>query len=123
MPGNADDRQPFDLIAPGETINLTGTEPFWGGEIAPEGAGWTLRWSTPENIAGERVTMERFAGRGGLAFSGTLAGEGLDLAITPADCSDGMSDRTYPYAVTVTLGDQQLDGCGWTEARPYTGGE
>ncbi|MES2700146.1 MAG: hypothetical protein V4647_11105, partial [Pseudomonadota bacterium] len=71
----------------------------------------------------ETIAVARFAGRGGLSFTGTLQGAQFDLAITPASCSDGMSDRTYPFAVTVQLGDQQLSGCGWTDRQGYTGGE
>ena len=67
--------------------------------------------------------VERFAGRGGLSFSGAVQGARADIALSPADCSDGMSDRTYPFGVTVQLGEQVLSGCGWTDSQPYTGGE
>lgn len=119
LPGDSQDSVPFHAIAQDEVIRFTGTEPFWGGEIT----GTTLRWSTPENIDGESIVVTRFAGRGGLSFTGDLLGEQLDMAITPAACSDGMSDRTYPFAVTVQLGEQQLSGCGWTDRQGYTGGE
>lgn len=119
LPGNAQDDQPFSAIAPDEVIRLTGTEPFWGGEIA----GNVLRWSTPENIDGQAISVERFAGRGGLSFSGTLEGAAIDIVVTPAPCSDGMSERTYPFAVTVQKGAEQLNGCGWSDRQPYTGGE
>jgi uncharacterized membrane protein len=119
VPGDADDEQPFAAIGEGEVVRFTGTEPFWGGEV--EGA--ALRWSTPDNIDGETITVTRFAGRGGLSFTGALQDKPFDLAVTPATCSDGMSDRTYPFAVTVLWGDQQLSGCGWTDSQGYTGGE
>lgn len=119
LPGNAQDEQPFSAIAPDEVIRLAGTEPFWGGEIT----GDVLRWSTPENIDGQAISVERFAGRGGLSFSGTLEGAAIDIVVTPAPCSDGMSDRTYPFAVTVQKGAEQLNGCGWSDRQPYTGAE
>ncbi len=127
LPGDATDDQPFSAIAADEEIHFTGTEPFWGGDIA----GGQLTWMTPENIAndpgGQRVTVTRFAGRGGVSFSGELDGQAIDLMVTPvpasAPCSDGMSDRTYPFAVTVTLGEQQLAGCGWSDKQGYSGGE
>ncbi|MFC3096807.1 COG3650 family protein [Alteraurantiacibacter palmitatis] len=118
LPGNVQDDQPFSAIAPDEVIRLVGTEPFWGGEIA----GDVLRWSTPENIDGQAISVERFAGRGGLSFSGTLDGGAIDIVVTPAPCSDGMSDRTYPFAVTVQKRAEQLNGCGWSDRQPYTGG-
>lgn len=119
VPGETSETQPFSAIAEDEVVHFTGTEPFWGGEIE----GGTLRWSTPDNVDGEMITVSRFAGRGGLSFTGTLQGGPFDLAITPATCSDGMSDRTYPFAVTVLQGDQQLSGCGWTDSQGFTGGE
>ena len=119
VPGDSGDTQPFHAIAADDVVHFSGTEPFWGGEVA----GTLLRWSTPDNIDGEAITVARFAGRGGLSFTGTLQGEQLDMAVTPATCSDGMSDRTYPYAVTVQLGARQLSGCGWTDRQGYTGGE
>lgn len=119
VPGEVDDAQPFSAIAEDEVIHFTGTEPFWGGEVT----GGELTWSTPEIIDGETIAVARFAGRGGLSFTGTLQGAQFDMAMTPASCSDGMSDRTYPFAVTVQLGDQQLSGCGWTDRQGYTGGE
>lgn len=119
VPGEGEDSQPFHAIAADEVVRFTGTEPFWGGEVT----GTALRWSTPENVEGETITVTRFAGRGGLSFTGTLQRQQLDMAVTPASCSDGMSDRTYPFAVTVQVGEQQLSGCGWTDRQGYTGGE
>jgi uncharacterized membrane protein len=119
IPGNTEDEQPFAAIGEDEVIRLTGTEPFWGGEIA----GGTMLWTTPENIDGETVAVTRFAGRGGLSFSGQMQGRQIDIAVTPAPCSDGMSDRTYPFAVTVQWGDEQLQGCGWSDVQPFAGGE
>lgn len=111
VPGDAFDTQPYADIAEDAVVRITGTEPFWGGTIA----GGQLTWSTPENIDGTVVPVERFAGRGGLSFSGQLEGQQIDIAITPGDCSDGMSDRTYPFNATVELDGQTLSGCAWRE--------
>lgn len=115
IPGG--DSQPYSGIAPYERLHFTGTEPFWGGEAA----GDRLTYSTPENQAGEVVAVERFAGRGGISFSGTLGGESLVMTVTPSQCSDGMSDRTYPYAVTLRIGNETRNGCGWTDSHPFEG--
>lgn len=114
LPGGSD-TQPFAGIGAEETLRFTGTEPFWGGEVS----GGRLVYTTPEQPAGEAIAVERFAGRGGLSFSGTLAGRAFDMAVTQGECSDGMSDRTYPFAVTLRLGEETRQGCGWTEAAPY----
>ena len=116
-PGNTEDPTPYSGIAPGETIRFTGTEPFWSGEVS----GQTLTYSTPENIDGTVIRVERFAGRGGLSLSGVLDGASFDMAITPGQCSDGMSDRTYPFTVTLEVGGDPRRGCAWTDSRPFSG--
>ncbi len=119
VPGDRSDRQPFSAIAADETLHFAGTEPFWSGEVA----GGSLTYSTPENIDGTTISVERFGGRGGLGISGTLDGMSFDMMVTPGQCSDGMSDRTYPYVVTLSIGDETRSGCGWTTAMPFTGPE
>jgi uncharacterized membrane protein len=106
-------------IGESETLRFTGTEPFWGGEVT----GDSLTYSTPEDPDGTTIAVERFAGRGGLSFSGSLAGAALVMSVTPAACSDGMSDRRYPFTVTLQLGGEQRNGCGWTERQRFTGPE
>jgi uncharacterized membrane protein len=108
---------PFAAIAADETIRFTGTEPFWGGTIR---AGEML-YSTPENQEGQAIAVSRFAGNNGLGFSGSLDGRAVDLTVTPGSCSDGMSDRTYPFTVTLRLGEEQRSGCAWTDRTPFTG--
>lgn len=117
--GNTDDSRPYDGIGEAEVLHFTGTEPFWGGEVV-EG---TLRYSTPENIDGVRIPVERFAGRNGLSFSGTLDGANFIMAVTPGECSDNMSDRTYPFTVTLEIGSDQRYGCAWTDTQRFTGSE
>ncbi|HYD23737.1 MAG TPA: hypothetical protein VEB68_03000 [Croceibacterium sp.] len=112
-----DSTRPYDGIARDETLHFTGTEPFWGGEVT----GVTLTYKTPEKPGGEVIAIERFAGRGGIAFSGLLAGADFEMMVTPLECSDGMSDRTYPFTVTLQIGEDMRNGCGWTERQPFAG--
>jgi uncharacterized membrane protein len=116
LPGG-DGRQPYSGIAEGERLRFTGTEPFWGGEVT----GGTLIYTTPEDQAGRAIEVSRFAGRGGLSFSGTFDGAPLVLVASEIACSDGMSDRTYPFTITLQVRGETRSGCGWTEARPFTG--
>lgn len=109
----------FDAIAPDETVEFTGTEPFWGGEVTRD----TLRYSTPEDIEGTVIAVSRFAGNNGASWSGELDGAPFDLSVTPGRCSDGMSDRTYPFVATLSVRGETRRGCAWTEAEPFTGGE
>ena len=114
VPGDAEDTRPFSEIGPDEEIRFTGTEPFWGGSVA----GNALTYTTPENIDGTAVAVERFAGRGGMTWSGMLDGQSFDLMVTPGRCSDGMSERTYPFVATLQLGRRQLEGCAWRASHP-----
>ena len=119
IPGNAVDDQPYDGIAESETVHFTGTEPFWGGQVA----GGSLTYTTPENIDGRTFAVERFAGRGGLSYSGTLEGRDFSLAVTPGECSDGMSDRAYPFTATLLVNGETHNGCAWTDVQSFTGPE
>ena len=100
-----------------ETLRFTGTEPFWGGSAT----GTALTYSTPENIEGTTIPVQRFAGNNGLGFTGTLGTRSFDMAVTEAPCSDGMSDRTYPFTVTLQIAGETRSGCGWTDRRKFEG--
>ena len=107
----------FDGIAEDEVITALGNEPFWSARIE----GDTLSYSTPDNIDGDQIDVTRFAGNGGLGISGELQGAQLNMAVTSGECSDTMSDRTYPFTVTLTIGEAQLNGCAYTDQQPYSG--
>lgn len=119
VPGDSEDHRPWHGIADDEAVHFTGTEPFWGGEVSRT----ELTYKTPEKPEGETITISRFAGRGGLSFSGTLPEGAMTLAVTPGKCSDGMSDRSYPFVATLQIGSEVRQGCAWTGRQPYSGGE
>ena len=95
-----------------ETLRFTGTEPFWGGSVT----GTALTYTTPENPQGTAIAVRRFSGNNGLSFTGALGGAPFDMAVAEAACSDGMSDRTYRFTVTLRIADEVRRGCGWIEA-------
>lgn len=111
--------EPYDGIGADETLYLLGTEPFWGFEITGERAEYT----SPEDLDGTTISVSRFAGNNGLGYSGQLNDAVLQIAVTPGDCSDGMSDRSYPFTTTITWGQSTLYGCGYTDSEPFTGDE
>jgi len=119
IPGDRGDDHPFSEVAADETLRFTGTEPFWGGEVTGE----TLTYKTPERPDGQAIAVSRFAGRGGLSYSGTLDGAAFTMAVTTGTCSDGMSDRSYPFVVTLQLGDAMRTGCAWSDKHPFEGPE
>ena len=88
-------------------LRALGTEPFWNAQINGE----TLIYTTPENQKGQSGTVVRRETPGGMEFSGKLGGAAIHLAVTKQTCSDGMSDRSYPFTVVLTLGSDRRDGC------------
>ncbi len=112
-----EDATAFDGISAEEVIKLSGTEPFWAISIEKDVAAYT----TPENLEGSVFEVSRFAGNNGLGFSGKLDGADITITVTPGECSDGMSDRTYPFTATVKLGEDSLAGCGYTDRQGFTG--
>jgi uncharacterized membrane protein len=107
----------FDAVAPEEVVTLLGTEPFWSLKVE-NGEGV---WTTPEHQPGTRFALTRFAGNGGLGFSGSLDGKPITATLTPGQCSDGMSDRSFPFVATIALDGETLQGCGYTDRQPFTG--
>jgi len=107
----------FTAVAPDEVITLTGTEPFWG--ITIEGG--RAKYANPQHPEGWEFAVARFAGNNGLGFSGTMDAMAVTITLTPGQCSDAMSDRTYPYVATIALGEETLRGCGYTSSQPFTG--
>ena len=117
LPGDAEDHQPFHEIGEKELLHFSGTEPFWGGQVQ----GTALTYTTPENLEGQAVEVKRFAGRGGISFSGVLDGAPFDLAISAAPCSDSMSDRVYPFSALLSVKGETRHGCAWSAEHPFTG--
>ena len=117
VPGDTSETAPYAEIAEDEVLRFLGNEPFWGGEVS----GKTLTYKTPEDQDGTVIAVERFAGRGGIAFSGLIEGEDFEMTVTPLECSDGMSDRTYPFTVTLEIGEDRRNGCAWSEQHPFEG--
>ena len=102
------------LIQEGErlrnpALRALGTEPFWRAHIE----GRCVTYSHLEEPAGTRV-WTRFtpAPNGGGTWSGSFGGRQFELTVrSEPNCSDGMSDKRYRYAVEVSvLGERRL-GC------------
>ena len=105
------------LIQDGEELWTTpvkaiGTEPFWGARVE----GRCVTYSTPEDQAGTRI-WTRFNPRpDGGVWVGTFQGKPFKLItrLRP-NCSDGMSDRTYPQEAVLTVGGEERRGCAAPE--------
>lgn len=91
-----------------QSLAAMGTEPFWSVDVEPAGL-------TYKPMEGESFTV----GHNGPEITGNVAvwngqtaeGKKLVVTVTGNDCSDGMSDRTYPLTARVEMGDKILVGC------------
>jgi uncharacterized membrane protein len=98
----------FDGLDMARPVRLIGTEPFWsvdltGSEVIYTGV------DRPELRAPQPLPQLQ----GTVAVLETQTAEGLALTITltATECSDGMSDRTYPVTAVVKAGQETLLGC------------
>ena len=85
-------------------FDLTGTEPFWGLQIRAAGLTLTRPDSPPLSAANPGPSSE--------GPTGVWTTSAFTVRLTPGECSDGMSDRRYPFVATVTMADRELKGCG-----------
>ena len=95
------------------TYRAIGTEPFWDLEIGREliftdrGNNVSVSDPTPtpvNGVAGEIYRTQR-----------------LEVNIVHRQCSDGMSDRSYPFVATLEVAGEQRSGCAWTDRQPFSG--
>ena len=92
----------------GPRLRAFGTEPFWGARIE----GRCITYSHPDDQDGTRVWTRYSGSGGGSSWSGALDGRPFILRVrAQPKCSDGMSDRRYPYAVDLTVGGEKRTGC------------
>ena len=94
----------------GRTLELVGTEPFWGGTLDSD----RFHYTTLENQTGWEVRGTSTASSAGSKFTGALDGKPFVVTITRTPCSDGMSDRSYAYRATVRWGEETRRGCADT---------
>lgn len=97
---------------PEQALRAIGTEPFWAARIE----GRCVTYSHPEDQQGTRVwTRFKPIPHGG-AWTGALDGQQFELRTRNApQCSDGMSDKSYPLAVELLVKGERRKGC----AEPY----
>lgn len=117
VPETAAELGGVDLSRP---VRVLGTEPFWSIEITPDALVYT-RVDQPEQRAPNRgVTVQ---GTVATFTTTTSLNQPLNVSLIATECSDGMSDRTYPLTARVEIGDQTLNGCGASTAAIMAGGE
>ncbi len=89
---------------PPAPYHALGTEPFWNLLIDERDLTFTQPDAQPVRQPRPRVII----GVAGEIYQTPR----INLNIVHASCSDGMSDRTYPDKVQVTVDGRQFNGCG-----------
>jgi uncharacterized membrane protein len=93
-----------------QRFRATGTEPFWAAEVQ----GRCVTYSTPDDRQGMRIWTRVADGPDGPVWNGELNGRQFQLYVTPsAGCSNGMSDRRYPFDAVLRVGGETRRGCAY----------
>ena len=106
-----------DLSQP---VRALGTEPFWSLELN----GTDMIYTSPE--PGElRAPQPAAVVQGTVAMfeAATADGQPMNVTLTATECSDGMSDRTYPLTALVEMGERTLTGCAASTEAIMSAGE
>ena len=93
---------------PANAIRAVGTEPFWATRVE----GRCVTYMHPEDQTGTRVWTKFSGTAANGTWTGALNGSPFVMKTRPqAGCSDGMSDKRYPIAVSLSVGGEQRSGC------------
>ncbi|MDF0599520.1 peptide-binding protein [Psychromarinibacter sp. C21-152] len=111
---------PQDLPAIADTalpagLQCGGTEPFWGLNLSGTSGVYSDISGTNLSLNLTNARVAEGLAQFPVALSLSTTGAGVLATIQPALCGDGMSDRDYPYSLTLFLetgqGRRFLAGC------------
>ncbi len=87
-----------------------GNEPGWLVEV---GVGEKPALHAELDYGERKIDVAHAQVLGASAYAGT-SGDGTEvkLQLQTGDCSDGMSDQTYPVSAKLSVGDKTYAGCG-----------
>ena len=89
-------------------IHALGTEPFWSADLK----GDRLTITRPDHPPlTARAKLKQLTANWAVWEARTADGRSLRFAAVSDDCSDGMSDRTYPLGVEIAFEGEILKGC------------
>ncbi len=98
------------VASPADPVyQLIGTEPFWGLRIDRSG----LRFTTPDDSVGIRFGYARAILHGDSLRWNSVASSGslVEAVIVRESCSDGMSDKVWPWRARVQIDTTRYAGC------------
>jgi uncharacterized membrane protein len=92
----------------GKPVRALGTEPFWSVEITPDTLIYTRMDQPTQRAPNRGATVQ---GKVATYATSTDLNAAMNVVLIATECSDGMSDRTYPLTARVEIGDDTLSGC------------
>lgn len=120
---------PVEPAAPGlelggipldQPLRALGTEPFWGVDVTADALVYSGVDRPEQRVPHDGVDlMGTVATWRGTATDGTP----MTLTLMVTECSDGMSDRTYPLTARLVVGRETLNGCAATVSAIMSVGE
>ena len=103
-----------------QPLRVLGTEPFWAVEITPTGLIYSGVDRPEQKAANPGPVLQ---GTVAVWSTATDAKTPLVVTLMATDCSDGMSDRTYPLTAKVEMDGESLTGCAASGAAIEKAGE
>ena len=103
-----------------QPLRVLGTEPFWAVDITPQGLTYSGVGRTEQKAANSGPALQ---GTVAIWTEQTEAKAPMVVTLMATDCSDGMSDRTYPLTAKVEVGGETLAGCAASTAAIARAGE
>ena len=119
-PDSAPAAAPVEAPSLEGALDANGTEPFWSLKIRRDFIVLSRPDETDVVAVNQGVQMQGPQG----VWRTTTAAKGEDLTVTmvpapgPKGCSNGMSDKSFPFAATVQLGALVLKGCAGPHVLP-----
>ena len=92
----------------GKPVRALGTEPFWSVDITRDALVYTRVDQAPQRAPNHGATVQ---GTVATYATSTDLQQALNVMLIATECSDGMSDRTYPLTARVEIGQDTLSGC------------
>ena len=94
-------------------LRILGTEPFWAIDISRTTNSATYSRAGEADVALSYPKESK--GQDGAAVLTSASSQGdVVMTLRKMDCSDGMSDRTYPWEAEVAFKGETLKGCAAT---------
>jgi uncharacterized membrane protein len=91
-------------------LTLVGMEPFWAIEVPKDGAAIKVSRIGDPDMDAEFPVESKGEGGAIILTSQSPRGE-IVMTLRPGKCSDGMSDREYPWQAEVRYKTETLKGC------------